>query len=241
VMERLAKIGFDQSYTYFTWRRSKEELTQYLTELTQPPVRDFMRPNLWPNTPDILTDQLQEGGPPAFRLRYLLATTLGANYGIYGPAFERMERVPREAGSEEYRDSEKYQRRSRKAAAATGMRELLARMNAIRREHPALQHDRTLRFHPVENDQLIAYSKTLPDGGDPVVVIANLDPEHPQSGWVDLRMPELGMAWDAPFTARDLLAGESFAWIGARNFVELHPGHQPGHVLVIEPGGSPAP
>ncbi len=235
VMERLAKIGFDQSYTYFTWRRSRDELAGYLAELTQPPVRDFLRPNLWPNTPDILTDQLQEGGPPAFRLRYLLAATLGANYGIYGPAFEHMEATPREPGSEEYRDSEKYELRFR-PSAATGMRELIALVNLIRREHPALQHDRTLRFHPVESDQLLAYSKTLPDGTDPVVVIVNLDPVHPQSGWVDLRMPELGMAWDAPFVARDLLSGETFRWTGARNFVELHPGHQPGHVLAIEPG-----
>jgi len=239
VMERLAKIGFDQSYTYFTWRRSSDELTEYLAELTQPPVRDFLRPNLWPNTPDILTDQLQEGGPPAFRLRYLLAATLGANYGIFGPAFEHMEHAPREPGSEEYLDSEKYQRRFRNVAA-TGMRELIARVNLIRREHPALQHDRTLRFHPVENDRMLAYSKTLPDGSDPVVVIVNLDPEQPRSGWVDLRMPQLGMAWDAPFVARDLLTGEAFAWSGARNFVELHPGHQPGHVLAIE-AGSPAP
>jgi starch synthase (maltosyl-transferring) len=202
-------------------------------------VRDFLRPNLWPNTPDILTDQLQEGGPPAFRLRYLLAATLGANYGIFGPAFEHMEHAPREPGSEEYLDSEKYQRRFRNVAA-TGMRELIARVNLIRRAHPALQHDRTLRFHPVENDRMIAYSKTLPDGSDPVVVIVNLDPEQPRSGWVDLRMPELGMDWDAPFVARYLLTGESFAWSGARNFVELHPGHQPGHVLAIE-AGSPAP
>jgi starch synthase (maltosyl-transferring) len=241
VMERLAKIGFDQSYTYFAWRRTKDELTRYLTELTQGPARDFLRPNLWPNTPDILTDELQEGGPPAFRLRYLLAATLGANYGIYGPAFEHMEHEPREQGSEEYRDSEKYQLRFRKAAAATGMRELIARVNLIRRQHPALQHDRTLRFHPVDNDELIAYSKTLPDGSDPVVVVVNLDPVHPQSGWLDLRMPELGMDWDASLVARDLLAGGSFAWTGARNFVELHPAHQPGHVLAIEPVGSPAP
>jgi starch synthase (maltosyl-transferring) len=241
VMERLAKIGFDQSYTYFAWRRTKQELTDYLTELTQPPVRDFLRPNLWPNTPDILTDQLQEGGPPAFRLRFLLAATLGASYGIYGPAFEHMEHQPREPGSEEYRDSEKYQLRARGAAVATGMRELIARVNLIRREHPALQHDRTLRFHPVDDDRLIAYSKTLPDGTDPVVVIVNLDPAHPRSGWVDLRMPELGMAWDAPFVARDLLAGESFSWTGARNFVQLDPGHQPGHVLAIEPSGSLVP
>jgi starch synthase (maltosyl-transferring) len=241
VMERLAKIGFDQSYTYFAWRRSKDELTQYLTELTQGPARDFMRPNLWPNTPDILTEDLQEGGPPAFRLRYLLAATLGANYGIYGPAFEHMEHEPREPGSEEYRDSEKYQLRFRKPAAATGMRELMARVNLIRREHQALQHDRTLRFHPVENDELIAYSKTLPDESDPVVVIVNLDPVHPQSGWVDLRMPELGMDWETPFIVRDLLSGESFAWTGARNFVELHPSHQPGHVLAVEPTGVPVP
>jgi starch synthase (maltosyl-transferring) len=151
-----------------------------------------------------------------------------------------VEHQPREPGSEEYRDSEKYQLRSRKAAA-TGIRELIARVNQIRREQPALQHDRTLRFHPVDNDQLIAYSKTLPDGTDPVVVIVNLDPINPQSGWVDLRMPELGMAWDATFIARDLLAGESFAWIGARNFVELHPGHQPGHVLAVDQVGSAAP
>ncbi len=233
VMERLAKIGFDQSYTYFAWRRTKHELTEYLTELTQGPARDFVRPNLWPNTPDILTDQLQEGGPPSFRLRFLLAATLGASYGIYGPAFEHMEREPREPGSEEYLDSEKYQLRHR-TIAGTGMRELIATVNRIRREHPALQHTRTLRFHPVENEQLIAYSKTLPDGGDPVVVVVNLDPAHPQSGWVDLRMPELGMAWNAPFVANDLLTGESFAWNGARNFIELHPSHQPGHVLAIE-------
>ena len=237
VMERLAKLGFDQSYTYFAWRRTKEELTEYLTELTTEPVRDFLRPNLWPNTPDILTDQLQEGGPPAFRLRFLLAATLGANYGVYGPAFEHLDHEPREPGSEEYRDSEKYERRVR-PAASSGIRELMARVNAIRRDHPALQHDRTLRFHPTDSDRLLAYSKTLPDGSDPVVVIANLDPAQPRSGWVDLRMPELGMAWDEPFTARDLLTGESYAWTGARNFVELHPGHQPGHVLAIERDGS---
>jgi starch synthase (maltosyl-transferring) len=240
VMERLAKIGFDQSYTYFAWRRTKDELTAYLTELTTEPVRDFLRPNLWPNTPDILTDQLQEGGPPAFRLRFLLAATLGANYGVYGPAFEHLDDEPREPGSEEYRDSEKYQRRVR-PPSSSGIRELMARVNLIRREHPALQHDRTLRFHPTDSDQLLAYSKTLPDGDEPVVVIANLDPVHPRSGWVDLRMPELGMAWDEPFTARDLLTGESYAWTGARNFVELHPGHRPGHVLAVERGGSRIP
>ena len=240
VMERLAKIGFDQSYTYFTWRRTKDELTAYLTELTQSPVRDFLRANLWPNTPDILTDQLQEGGPPAFRLRFLLAATMGANYGIYGPPLEHMEAAPRDPGSEEYLHSEKYEIRTWRSSPGTGMRELIARLNRIRREHPAFQHDRTLRFHPVENDRLLAYSKTLPNGRDPVLVVANLDPAHPQSGWIDVRMPELGMAWDASFAARDLLTGETFSWRGARNFVQLHPAHEPGHVLAIEPARSRA-
>jgi starch synthase (maltosyl-transferring) len=240
VMERLAKLGFDQSYTYFAWRRTKHELTEYLTELTQSPVRDFLRPNLWPNTPDILTEQLQEGGPPAFRLRFLLAATMGANYGIYGPPFEHMESAPRDPGTEEYLHSEKYELRRWRATPGNGMRELIARSNRIRREHPAFQHDRMLRFHPVDNDQLIAYSKTLPDGSDPVLVVVNLDPVHPQSGWLDVRMPELGMAWDAPFTARDLLTGETFSWEGARNFVQLHPAHEPGHVLAIEPARSRA-
>jgi starch synthase (maltosyl-transferring) len=240
VMERLAKIGFDQSYTYFAWRRTKDELTTYLTELTQSPVRDFLRPSLWPNTPDILTEQLQHGGPPAFRLRFLLAATMGASYGIYGPPFEHLESSPRDPGSEEYLDSEKYEIRRWSTTPGNGMRELIARMNRIRRDHPALQHDRTLRFHPVENDQLIAYSKTLPDGADPMLVVANLDPANPQSGWLDVRMPELGMDWDAAFAARDLLTGETFAWRGARNYVQLHPGHEPGHVLAIEPARSRA-
>jgi len=235
VMERLAKIGFDQSYTYFAWRRTKDELTDYLTELTQSPVRDFLRPNLWPNTPDILTDQLQQGGPPAFRLRLLLAATMGANYGVYGPPYEHMASAPREPDSEEYRDSEKYELRHWSGATGNGMRELIARVNRIRRDHPAFQHDRTLRFHPVDDDLLIAYSKTLPDGSDPMLVVVNLDPTQPRSGWLDVRMPELGMDWNDPFSATDLLSGETFAWQGARNYVELHPGHQPGHVLAIDP------
>jgi starch synthase (maltosyl-transferring) len=144
-----------------------------------------------------------------------------------------MEHEPRDPGSEEYRDSEKYEIRHW-GLASTGMRELIATVNRIRHEHAALRHDRTLRFHPVDNDELIAYSKTLPDGGDPIVVVVNLDPAHPQSGFLDLRMPELGMDWDEAFVARDLLTGEAFSWTGARNYVELHPSRQPGHVLSIE-------
>jgi starch synthase (maltosyl-transferring) len=234
VMERLAKIGFDQSYTYFTWRTSARELRDYFTELTTGPVREYMRPNLWPNTPDILTEQLQTGGPPAFRMRFVLAATLGANYGIYGPAFEHMERVPREEGSEEYRDSEKYQLRWRDPRGGSAMRELITLVNGIRRREPALTYDHTLSFHDTDNDQLLAYSKRAPDGSNVVLTVVNLDPRHPQSGFTDLTMSELGLAGDAPFVARDLLTGEAYEWRGPRNYVELHPGRVSAHILRIE-------
>ena len=237
VMYRLAKLGFDQSYTYFAWRRSGDELRSYFEELTSPPVVEFFRPNLWPNTPDILTDQLQSGGPAMFRLRFLLAATLGASYGIYGPAFEHLEHEAREPGSEEYRDSEKYQLRWRDPSAASAMRALIGHVNAIRHAEPALRHDRHLVFHGTDNPQLLAYSKRTPDGSNVVLVIANLDAAYPQSGWTDLRLPDLGLAADAPFIARDLLTGVAFPWRGARNYVELRPGRQPGHVLRIEAAG----
>jgi starch synthase (maltosyl-transferring) len=233
VMYRLAKLGFTQSYTYFAWRRTSAELSTYFNELTSPPVADFFRPNLWPNTPDILTEELQSGGPPAFRMRLLLAATLGANYGIYGPAFEHGENEPREPGSEEYRDSEKFQLRWRDPAGAAGMREQVTVLNAIRREHPALQQDRTLRFHGVDNERLLAYSKHDDRTGDVVLVIVNLDPGFPQAGWTDLDMPALGLAWDAAFAARDLITSRVFPWRGRRNYVELHPARQPGHVLEL--------
>jgi starch synthase (maltosyl-transferring) len=233
VMYRLAKLGFTQSYTYFAWRRTSAELISYFNELTSPPVADFFRPNLWPNTPDILTEELQMGGPPAFRMRLLLAATLGANYGIYGPAFEHGESEPREPGSEEYRDSEKFQLRWRDPAGAAGMREQVTVLNAIRRAHPALQQDRTLRFHGVDNDRLLAYSKRDDHTGDVVLVIVNLDPGFPQAGWTDLDMPALGLAWDAAFAARDLITRRVFPWRGRRNYVELRPARQPGHVLEL--------
>jgi starch synthase (maltosyl-transferring) len=235
VMYRLAKLGFDQSYTYFAWRRGGDELRAYFEELTSPPVADFFRANLWPNTPDILTDQLQTGNPAAFRLRFVLAATLGANYGIYGPAFEHLEHEPREPGSEEYLHSEKYEVRRRDPRGGGAMREMIARVNAIRHAEPALQHDRGLVFHDADNPSLLAYSKRTPDGSNVVLVVANLDPGFPQSGWTSLDLPELGLADDAPFVARDLLGGATFPWRGARNFVELRPDRQPAHILRIEP------
>jgi starch synthase (maltosyl-transferring) len=235
VMYRLAKLGFDQSYTYFAWRRGGDELREYFEELTTPPVVEFFRSNLWPNTPDILTDQLQTGNPAAFRLRFVLAATLGANYGLYGPAFEQLEHEPREPGSEEYLHSEKYEIRWRDPRAGSAMRELIARVNAIRHAEPALQHDRGLAFHDTDNPVLLAYSKRAPDGSNVVLVVANLDPGFPQSGWTSLDVAELGLAPDAPYVARDLLSGATFPWRGARNFVELRPDRQPAHILRIEP------
>jgi starch synthase (maltosyl-transferring) len=233
VMYRLAKLGFTQSYTYFTWRRTAAELREYFTELTRPPVLDFFRPNLWPNTPDILTDVLQDGGRPAFAIRYLLASTLGASYGLYGPAFELSEHVPREAGSEEYLHSEKYEIRRWNLDDPQSLRALITRMNAARRTHPALQRDDTLRFHDTDNPQLLCYSKTSTDGADVVLTVINLDPHWKQGGWVDLDLAALGLARGAAFEVHDLLSGARYSWRGHRNYVELDPQRVPAHVFEV--------
>jgi starch synthase (maltosyl-transferring) len=229
VMYRLAKLGFTQSYTYFAWRNSRWELTEYFRELER--VRDFFRPNLWPNTPDILTEYLQFGGRAAFIVRLVLAATLGASYGIYGPALELGEHEPREPGSEEYRDSEKYQIRTWDLDRPGTLRDLIARLNRIRRDSPALQQDRGLQFHRSDNDTLLVYSKTTPDHSDAILAIVNLDPYHTQSGWLELDLATLGVESDQPFQAHDLLSGARFLWRGARNFVLLDPERGPAHVL----------
>jgi starch synthase (maltosyl-transferring) len=231
VMLRLAKVGFSQSYTYFSWRNTASELYQYFTELAQPPIREFFRPNLWPNTPDILTEYLQHGGRPAFEARLILAATLGASYGIYGPAFELMENRPREQGSEEYLDSEKYQLRSWDRGRSDSLRELLTIINRIRRENPALQTDRGLRFHPTENDQLLAYSKTTPDNSNVILTVVNVDPHHVQRGMVNLPLEELGIERDRPFQAHELISGARYLWNGPRNYIELNPSSIPGQVF----------
>jgi starch synthase (maltosyl-transferring) len=232
VMQRLAKLGFTQSYTYFTWRNTKQELTEYFTELNAPPVADFFRPNLWPNTPDILPEYLQFGGRTAFMVRTVLAATLGACYGIYGPAFELMEHEPREPGSEEYRDSEKYQLRRWDLERASSLRDFIARVNRIRRENPALQRDRNLEFHAIDNESLLAYSKATAQG-DAVLTVVNLDPHHAQSGWLHLDLAPLGVPDGASFQAHDLLSGARFLWKGARAYVSLDPEHTPAHILRI--------
>lgn len=233
VMHRLAKVGFTQSYTYFSWRNTKHELTTYLTELAQHPSREYFRPNLWPNTPDILPEFLQFGGRQGFMVRLVLAATLGANYGIYGPAFELMEHAPREPGSEEYLDSEKYQRRVWDLDRADSLKGFIARINRIRHDNPALQRDWNLRFHGVDNDALICYSKHVDDGSeaDIVLCVVNLDPHHAQSGWLDLDLAALGLDERDPFQAHDLLSTARFLWHGQRNFVLLDPSQGPAHLL----------
>jgi starch synthase (maltosyl-transferring) len=231
IMYRLAKLGFTQSYTYFAWRNTRQELTSYFTELSAAPVRDFYRPNLWPNTPDILPEYLQFGGRPAFMVRLALAATLAANYGIYGPAFELMDHVPREPGSEEYLDSEKYQLRHWDLDRPDSLRDFIARVNGIRQENSALQSDRGLTFHACDNEMLIAYSKATEDRSNAIVVVANLDPHHRQSGWLELDLAALGLEPGRPFQAHDLLSGSRFLWNGPRNFVLLDPAVSPLHIL----------
>ena len=230
IMYRLAKLGFTQSYNYFPWRNSRWELTEYFTELTQTRVREFFRPNLWPNTPDILTERLQIGGRPAFAQRFLLAATLGASYGIYGPAFELLENRPKERGSEEYLDSEKYQIRRWNLDSPDSLSELIALVNRIRRENPALQLDRTLRFHGSDNDQILCYSKA--SGGNVILVAVNLDPFQVHSAWVDLDLAALGVEPGESFQVHDLLTGARYLWRGARNYVQLDP-QQAAHVFRV--------
>ncbi|HET7688603.1 MAG TPA: alpha-1,4-glucan--maltose-1-phosphate maltosyltransferase [Candidatus Macondimonas sp.] len=236
VMHRLAKLGFTQSYTYFTWRNTKRELIAYFTELTQDDSREYFRPNLWPNTPDILSEFLQYGGRPAFMLRAALAATLGANYGIYGPAYELMANQAREPGSEEYLDSEKYQVRHWDLNRPDNLSAYLARLNRIRKENPALQRDWNLRFHEVDNDLLLCYSKsheTAPGELNTLVMVANLDPHHIQSGWIDLPLATLGIEAESSYQAHDLLSDARYVWQGPRNFVRLDPAISPVHILQL--------
>jgi starch synthase (maltosyl-transferring) len=236
VMYQLAKLGFTQSYTYFAWKNAKWELEEYFTELTQSAVADFFRPNLWPNTPDILTELLQSGETTAFVTRLILAATLSASYGIYGPAFELQVHAAREPGSEEYFHSEKYEVRHWELADPKSLAELVARINEIRHAHSALQHDRTLRFHRVENDQMIVYSKRAIDTSvaDAIVVVANLDVTKSQAGWVHLDLRELGVEGATTFVMHDLLTQARYRWDGDRNYVILDPAVLPVHVFSVE-------
>jgi starch synthase (maltosyl-transferring) len=231
VMRHLAKLGFTQSYTYFTWRNTKPELTAYFTELTQTEVREYMRPNLFANTPDILPEYLQHGGHAAFRVRLMLAATLGASYGIYGPPFDECEGRAVRPGSEEYLDSEKYQLRHWDWSRPNVFREFIGLVNRVRRENEALHFDHRLRFYPTDNEQILFYGKTTPDLSNIILVVVNLDPYHRQSGWVRVPLGELELHHDEPYQVHDLLTGARFLWHGEANFVQLDPGGPPGHIL----------
>jgi starch synthase (maltosyl-transferring) len=231
LMHRLAKLGFSQSYTYFTWRNTKQELTEYFTDLALGAGREYYRPNVWPNTPDILHEMLQSGLRPVFAARLVLAATLSANYGIYGPTYELLESEPREPGSEEYRDSEKYQLRHWSVDKADSLWSLVARINRIRKDNAALQSDNGLHFCPIDNDQLIAYLKTDDASGNVILTVVNLDPHRAQSGWVDLDVAALKLDGEQPYQVHDLLSDQRYVWRGRFNYIMLDPARAPAHVF----------
>ncbi len=242
VMYSLAKAGFTQSYTYFTWRTTKLELQTYLEEITRPPVSDFFQPNFWPNTPDILHKSLQEGGRPAFMQRVILAATLTANYGIYGPAYELGENAPARPSpgkteSEEYLDSEKYEIRQREQECAVFPRSADHEPQSYSAfANPALQSNGSLVFHPVDNSNLMCYSKSAPDGQrdeNTILVAINLDPTQEQGGWIDLDLKALGIPHDQNFDVEDLLTGVHYTWHDRSNYVALRPEVAPAHIFRI--------
>jgi starch synthase (maltosyl-transferring) len=243
VMQSLAKLGFTQSYTYFTWRTNKWELTQYMLELTQSELREFFGPNFWPNTPDILTPQFYAGQRSMFLTRAALAATLTASWGLYGPVYELLEHVPVQ-GREEYINSEKYEIHHWDLQKPGNISWFIGALNQIRRENPALQSNAHLRFHRVdinyaENDQIIAYSKVTPDHENIMLVVMSLDPVNKQSGWVQVPGAEWGLA--GTYEVHDLLSGARFSWDGEFNYVELDPGGIPMHIFRIERPAPPEP
>jgi starch synthase (maltosyl-transferring) len=227
VMKHLAKLGFTQSYTYFTWRNEKREIEEYFTELTHTDMREYFRPNLFANTPDILHEYLQRGGRAAFQVRIVLAATLGATYGIYS-GFELCENTAVAAGSEEYLNSEKYQYRQRDWDMPGNIKALIRQLNATRRTEPALQHDRTLRFAYTDNAQLLAYTKSIDGTG--LLIIVNLDPHTMQHGWVTVPPATLGVESGRPYMVEDLLDGTRYTW-DERAYVRLDPVERVAHIL----------
>jgi len=238
VMYSLAKAGYTQSYTYFTWRNTKADLQAYFEELTTPPVSDFFRPNLWPNTPDILHEQLQTGGRAMFMQRVILATTLGASYGIYGPAYELLEGRPAKpaagkTASEEYLDSEKYEIRTWDRTSPDSIAPLITLLNQIRRANPALQRNENLHFHPIEEPNLLVYSKATADLSNVILIAVNLDPRRTHDGWINLALDKLGLPWEGSFEVEDLLSGARYQWKDRWNYISLNPSIMPAHIFRI--------
>lgn len=233
IMYHLAKIGYSQSYTYFTWRNTKEELSEYLVELTSTEVAEFYRPNFWPNTPDILHASLQNGGKPANQARLILAATMSSNYGIYGPVFELSYNTPREGNSEEYLNSEKYEFRHWNLDDPDSIKPLITQINTIRKENLSLQRNFNTRVHKTDNDQIIAYSKHTDDLGNIILVVVSLDFHFTQAGFVEFEYTEFGLEENKPYYVRDLLNGNEYEWNGKRNYIELNPHNCPGHIFLV--------
>ncbi len=233
MMHELARLGFSQSYTYFTWRTGKQEITDYGVELVE--GSDYMRPNFFPVTPDILHASLQTGGPAMFAIRAVLAATMSPSWGVYS-GFELYEHQAVRPGSEEYMDSEKYQLRPRDYDAALqqgrSLQPLISRLNEIRREHPALQRMKGLWFHGISNDNLLCYSRRDPVADDTVIVVVSLDSQSQQWGYTDLHMPALGLDWGDVVEVVDELSGEVYQW-GQFNPVGLDPHWRSAHVLRV--------
>jgi len=232
MMYHLAKIGYTQSYTYFTWRNTKHEFIDYLTELYQTSVREFFRPNFWPNTPDILPESLQYGGRPAFIIRVVLAATLSSSYGIYGPAYELCENEALE-GKEEYLNSEKYEIKDWDREQEGNIRDVITHLNKIRKEHPALQQNWNLQFYDIDNEHILCYGKVTDDLSDMIFVAINLDPYHTREGKVVLPLGDLNIPEDQAYLVHELFSDEKFIWQGNDNFIELNPKNSPAKIFNI--------
>lgn len=230
LMYALAKLGFSQSYTYFTWRNTKFEFEAYMTELTKTEVSEFFRPNFWPNTPDILPEHLQYGGRGIFISRLVLAATLSSNYGIYGPAYELLDHEAR-PGAEENMNNEKYELKAWNVEREDSLRLLITRLNQARRANPCLQDNVSLEFHATDNESLLCYSKV--QGDNRVIVVVNLDPHHRQAGWLQLDLTKLGLPAASSYQVHDQLSDARYLWSGPRNFVDLDPAGMPAHVFVV--------
>lgn len=234
VMYHLAGIGFNQSYTYFTWRHTKFELIQYMEELTKTDLKDYFRPSFWPNTPDILPKQLQHQDSKFFAIRYILAATLSSSYGIYGPAFEKSLNRPKGDGSEEYLDSEKYEIKNWKFEIENKLQSLIKITNHIRKNHKALHNTNSIEFHHIDNPEIIAYTKHNEDFSNIILTVVNLDPNHTQSGWLNFDPVSFGMKNHNNYTVHDLITDKSYTWHGVRNYVELNPQKSPAHIFHLK-------
>lgn len=240
IVYHLAKIGFAQSYTYFTWRTHKQELEEYLMEVTQSEVTEYYRPNFWPNTPDILSGPLRNGNHAAFAIRFVLAATMTSNYGIYGPAFETYLNVPFSNKDEEYNHSEKYEIYHwsvlHQGGAPTALMELIKTVNQIRNSHSAFQSNQYVRLQKTDNSEVIAFTRRDPDIRESFLIIINLDSINPHAGWTDLSLTDLGLEEEQSFEVHDLLTSRSYQWEGSHNYFELSPQQFPAHIFKINTG-----